>query len=146
MGGCGRVICSNTKPGVAVAQHDPFQVPGCHVCGHAGVQQPLGRDAPLRQFAKVDRIDLGHPDIDAAISVAVYNMGAHARLDLQDGPQDVRVHAMALRRGHQALVFSQDGGCLCMGGCLAKDCRVFPKERAQAKGRKLMTVNAHQSG
>jgi hypothetical protein len=33
-----------------------------------------------------------------------------------------------------------------MGGSLAQDCRVFPKEHAQAKGRKFMTVNAHQSG
>jgi len=94
--GCGRVVGGYTEPGIAMVQHDAFEVPSRHMRGHAGVQQPLGRDAPLRQFAKVDRIDLGHSYINAPISVAAHHMRAHARLDLQDGPQDVRVHAMPL--------------------------------------------------
>ncbi len=92
---CGRVVSGHAKPGVAVLQHNPFEVPGRDMRGHAGVQQPLRRYAPLRQFAKVDRIDLGHTDIEAAIAVAVHHMGAHARFHLQDGPQDVRVDTMA---------------------------------------------------
>ena len=90
-----------------MAQHDTLEVPGRHMRSHARVQQPLRRDAPLRQFAKVDRIDLGQTDIDAAIAVAVHLMGAHARFHLQDGPQDVRVDTMALRSRLQAGVKGQ---------------------------------------
>lgn len=79
-----------------MVQHDAFEVSSRHMGGHTRVQQPFGGDAPLRQFSKVDRVDLGHPDVDAPIAIAAHHMRAHARLDLQNGPQDLWVHAMPL--------------------------------------------------
>lgn len=107
--GGGRVVGCHAKPSVAMAQHDTLEVPCRHMRGHAGVQQLCGGDAPLRQFHKVDRIDLGHAHIDGAIAVSIDHMGSHARLNLQNGSQNVRVHAMALRRQHEAGVCSQAG-------------------------------------
>jgi hypothetical protein len=81
---------------------------------------------------------LGHAHIDAAIAVAIHHMGAHARLDLQDGPQNVRVDTMALRGGHEALVCSRLG----FGRGLGMGCGVRPRQHTQAKGRRMLKVKA----
>lgn len=127
-----------------MVQHDAFEVPCCHMGGHAGVQQPLGGNAPLRQFTKMDRVDLGHAHIDGPIAVAAHHMRAHARLDLQDGPQDVRVHAVALCSRHQALICSEDRGGLQWD--FSVGWHGGPGQQAEAKDQAAMTVKLQQSG
>lgn len=144
--GCGRVVGGHTIPSVAVVQHHAFQVPSGHMGGHTRVQQPLGCDAPLREFAEMDRIDLGHPDIDAPIAVAAHHMGAHARLNLQDGPQNVWIYAMPLGGWQQALISRQVGGVLVWGLCFGVGCGMCPGQHAQAKGQAVMTVKWQQGG
>jgi len=96
------MVGSNAEPSVAMTQQTALEVPSRYMSGHAGVQELGGGDAPLRQFWKVNGVDLCHPNVYGAVGVVVNRIGTHARLDLQNGLEYLGVHAMPLSGWRQA--------------------------------------------
>jgi hypothetical protein len=121
------VVGRHAKPGVAMAHQSAFEVPGCDMGGDARVQQLLRGNAPFGQFRKMNGIDLGHAHIDGAIGVALHHVGSHGGFHLQNGPQDLRAHALLLCGGdHATFGRGCKGSVRCVGrlgaGCAGRSC------------------------